>query len=175
MSGNSTEKLPNLNFAGHKRFVTSVAFSRDSRYLASASNDKTTRIWTVKTQSSSTRLDHFPCRIAYIIYLLSLTSGRFLEPPCLNLSIWTPRKTSHRIWSRLSMLRYLFSYPYEHPWIIISMWGEFVLTICPCLGRRYCWECSLLWCDRRDFCRRKRNSDGGIRKIRPLLAEGRCG
>jgi WD40 repeat protein len=44
------------DFIGHSSWVTSVAFSPDSKYLASSSYDKTVKLWSVEWQKDVTTL-----------------------------------------------------------------------------------------------------------------------
>jgi WD40 repeat protein len=44
------------DFIGHSKSVHSVAFSPDSKYLASGSGDKTVKLWSVESQKMVTTL-----------------------------------------------------------------------------------------------------------------------
>jgi WD40 repeat protein len=48
------ERYP--DFIGHSGYIFSIAFSPDSKYLASGSEDNTAKLWSVESQKEVTML-----------------------------------------------------------------------------------------------------------------------
>src|SRR5579884_2470761 len=70
-----SDNAPILTFEGHSDYIFSLAFSPDGTYLASASRDKTVRIWRVSTGET---IDIYTRHSGYLLSVAWSPDGRYL-------------------------------------------------------------------------------------------------
>ena len=70
---------------GHKQGISDVSWSQDSKYLVSASDDKTLRIWEASTVSTTLTCGVFGGILLFTIYVyctgVSAATGKMSEDP----------------------------------------------------------------------------------------------